>query len=107
MLQMSSLYPYTIALAAILLTISVVATQHNTPPEIFVASMETTMRPAYTESDKEAYSPIPLTPDLGNIANSVATQPSAANVMRAAKINWENVPTPTDAEHRRPGKREL
>ncbi|KAJ2799793.1 hypothetical protein H4R20_004297 [Coemansia guatemalensis] len=51
----------------------------------FTVSMETTYRPEITSSGTVEYSPIPLTPDLGQIAKSIAEQPSVAAAMRQAK----------------------
>ncbi|KAJ2492565.1 hypothetical protein IWW37_001320 [Coemansia sp. RSA 2050] len=48
--------------------------------------METTVRPEYTNTGTDLYSPIPLTPDLGRLADSVASQPSVAKAMRNAKV---------------------
>ncbi|KAJ1646668.1 hypothetical protein LPJ64_001894 [Coemansia asiatica] len=56
-------------------------------PEPFTLTFETTYRPQYTATATETarYYPIPLTPDLGQIANSLASQPSVAAIMRNAQ----------------------
>ncbi|KAJ2616932.1 hypothetical protein H4S08_000530 [Coemansia sp. RSA 1365] len=61
------------------------AQQTGAQAQPFTASMETTYRPQATSSGTVEYSPIPLTPDLGQIANSIAAQPSVAAAMRQAK----------------------
>ncbi|KAJ2757970.1 hypothetical protein H4S06_002920 [Coemansia sp. BCRC 34490] len=50
--------------------------------------METTYRPEYTESDSDSYSPLPLTPNLAGIVESIATQPSVASAMNQARGAW-------------------
>ncbi|KAJ2416348.1 hypothetical protein GGF41_005513 [Coemansia sp. RSA 2531] len=67
------------------------ATAQTVPPNsvqrpTYTINMETTLRPEYTNTGTELYSPIPLTPDLGQLINSVASQPSVAKAMRAAKV---------------------
>ncbi|KAJ2801704.1 hypothetical protein FBU31_001827 [Coemansia sp. 'formosensis'] len=52
----------------------------------YTVAMETTLRPDYTNSGTVIYSPIPLTPNLGQLADSVASQPSVAKAMRDAKV---------------------
>ncbi|KAJ2747376.1 hypothetical protein GGI20_000514 [Coemansia sp. BCRC 34301] len=55
--------------------------------------METTLRPEFTNTGTAIYSPIPLTPDLGRLADSVASQPSVAKAMRNAKVGNDSPPT--------------
>ncbi|KAJ2757302.1 hypothetical protein GGI19_000122 [Coemansia pectinata] len=52
----------------------------------YTIDMETTLRPEYTNTGTDLYSPIPLTPDLGQLVASVASQPSVAKAMRDAKV---------------------
>ncbi|KAJ2494894.1 hypothetical protein GGI11_008647, partial [Coemansia sp. RSA 2049] len=54
----------------------------------YTVSMETTYRPEYTESDSDSYSPLPLTPNLAGIVESIATQPSVASAMNQARGAW-------------------
>ncbi|KAJ2817781.1 hypothetical protein IWW50_006047 [Coemansia erecta] len=51
--------------------------------------METTYRPAVTESRGTAiYSPIPLTPDLAQIVDSIAADSAVSDSMRQARAGW-------------------
>ncbi|KAJ2707298.1 hypothetical protein FB645_000809 [Coemansia sp. IMI 203386] len=62
--------------------------ESDSGPEPFTLTFETTYRPQITETDTDTaqYIPIPLTPDLGQIANSLASQTSVAAVMRKAQM---------------------
>ncbi|KAJ1741839.1 hypothetical protein LPJ68_002452 [Coemansia sp. RSA 1086] len=48
-------------------------------PQPFTVTLETTYRPEITDSDSASYSPLPFTPDLGHIINSIASEPSIAS----------------------------
>ncbi|KAJ1900239.1 hypothetical protein LPJ66_001598 [Kickxella alabastrina] len=61
-------------------------------PPPFTLTMETTYRPEYTDTDVELFSPLPMTPDLGIIAKSLAAQPSVVNAMQKARIGWDSSP---------------
>ncbi|KAI8322266.1 hypothetical protein GQ54DRAFT_154488 [Martensiomyces pterosporus] len=64
------------------------------PPQGVTVSMETTFRPDLSATaDAVGYSPLPLTPDLGGIASSLATQPSASDAMRKAGGSWRESAT--------------
>ncbi|KAJ2005497.1 hypothetical protein H4R26_001920 [Coemansia thaxteri] len=64
--------------------------QQSLQPPTYTIAMETTLRPNYSSTDLSAtYSPIPITPDLGQIADSIASQPSVANAMRNAKVSTD------------------
>ncbi|KAJ2433507.1 hypothetical protein GGF42_009380 [Coemansia sp. RSA 2424] len=68
------------------------ATTQPAPPNsvqqrpTYTFAMEATVRPELTNTGTAIYSPIPLTPDLGQLADSVASQPSVAKAMRNAKV---------------------
>ncbi|KAJ2779923.1 hypothetical protein H4R18_003738 [Coemansia javaensis] len=76
------------AALALGLALALCARAQQTPQaraQPFTVSMETTYRPEHTGT---GYSPMPLTPDLGRIADSVAAEPSAAAAMRQARAAW-------------------
>ncbi|KAJ1835269.1 hypothetical protein LPJ63_001276 [Coemansia sp. RSA 2711] len=50
--------------------------------------METTYRPEITDTASGTYSPIPFTPDLGQIVNSIAAESSVSNAMQQARAGW-------------------
>ncbi|KAJ2694544.1 hypothetical protein H4R19_005905 [Coemansia spiralis] len=52
----------------------------------YTATAATTYRPEH--SDTAGYSPMPLTPDLGQLADSAASEPSVADAMRQARAAW-------------------
>ncbi|KAJ2786382.1 hypothetical protein GGI15_001554 [Coemansia interrupta] len=54
---------------------------------MFTLTLETTFRPRYTDTGSDTYSPIPLTPDLGQIVNSIAAQPSVSEAMRRVQYD--------------------
>ncbi|KAJ2720601.1 hypothetical protein GGI07_004518 [Coemansia sp. Benny D115] len=61
-------------------------------PAPFTLTLETTYRPLNTPADTRTesmqFSPLPLTPDLGLIANSLAAEPSVADAMQKARQRW-------------------
>ncbi|KAJ1898935.1 hypothetical protein LPJ66_002435 [Kickxella alabastrina] len=84
-------------LAAAIFVISVIAfagaqQPSKAAPPPFTLTMETTYRPEYTDTDVELFSPLPMTPDLGIIAKSLAAQPSVVNAMQNARIGWDSSP---------------
>ncbi|KAI9504952.1 hypothetical protein BX070DRAFT_221211 [Coemansia spiralis] len=72
-------------LTAVAGTIFLMMTSAQMAQPTLTVSMETTYRPEYADVGSGSYSPIPITPDLGSIANSVAAQPSVASAMSQAK----------------------
>ncbi|KAJ2674722.1 hypothetical protein IWW42_001568 [Coemansia sp. RSA 1085] len=58
-------------------------------PQPFTVTLETTYRPEITDSDSASYSPLPFTPDLGHIINSIASEPSMSKAMRQARASWD------------------
>ncbi|KAJ1665661.1 hypothetical protein IW140_003131 [Coemansia sp. RSA 1813] len=76
------------AITVIITVVCLLATTSAQTQPKFTVSMETTYRPEYTESDSDSYSPIPLTPDLANIVDSVSAQPSVASAMNQARGAW-------------------
>ncbi|KAJ2161892.1 hypothetical protein GGF46_001083 [Coemansia sp. RSA 552] len=58
--------------------------------------METTYRPVADSTDSATYIPMPLTPDLAQIANSITAEPSVAEAMRQARTGWEPTDGPRD-----------
>ncbi|KAJ2246412.1 hypothetical protein IWW43_004879 [Coemansia sp. RSA 1935] len=54
----------------------------------YKARMETTYRPEITDTASATYSPIPFTPDLGEMVNSIASDSSVSDAMRQARMGW-------------------
>ncbi|KAJ2799476.1 hypothetical protein H4R21_003533 [Coemansia helicoidea] len=91
MAQPALLLAVTTAVAAALAPRALAQQTAQQTAQPYTITAATTYRPE--RSATAGYSPMPLTPDLGRIADSVASEPSAAAAMRQARAAWDAAST--------------